>query len=259
MPVCTLQLVTLSSTLQEFVKQIKAANEQPLVLARVVRWMITPTQLSVDPLLQVDWDVLVIHQGTTGLPAPVKRMTKDVFTIQAGIPSSIVKNFATTNKRLLHPTDTPNLTGALDHPRVAESAQNLEFTDNMRSWIEKWDPNGKNGAVSMLNLLAFKPDMHDEYLKYGKAFAESIGSRRGGVAKLVGKVVGGDKGLVPQQGGWDEIALAHYPSIRHFADMAASEDYQAVNHKHRIGSLRDTCILCTSEVGLLDTEEQAKL
>jgi len=251
--------VTLSGALQEFIQQIKSSQEQPLVVSRVVRWMITPTQLSVDPLLKLQWDVLVIYKGTTGLPASIKALTKDIFTIQAGIPSSIVNNFATTNKRLLQPEHVPDLTGALDRPRVADSAQNLEYTNDIQKWIGKWDPNNNKGAVSMLNLLAFKPGMHEEYLKYGKAFAQSIGSRRGGVAKLVGKVVGGDKGLTPVEGGWDEIALAHYPSIRHFADMAASEDYQAVNHKHRIGSLRDTCILCTSEVNLLDGHQQAKL
>ena len=52
--------------------------------------------------------------------------------------------------------------------------------------------------------------------------------------------------------GWDEIALAHYPSIYHFADMLASEDYQAVNKRHRVGSLRDTFILCTSEIAVED-------
>jgi hypothetical protein len=32
--------------------------------------------------------------------------------------------------------------------------------------------------------------------------------------------------------------------------MLASEDYQEVNHKHRVGSLRDTCILMTSEIAI---------
>jgi len=101
----------------------------------------------------------------------------------------------------------------------------------------------------MLNLLAFKPGLKEEYLKYGAEFAKSIGKRRGGVAKLVGSVVHGGDG--PESGdGWDEIALAHYPSIYHFADMLASEDYQVVNHKYRAGSLKDTFILCTTEVEL---------
>lgn len=125
------------------------------------------------------------------------------------------------------------------------------------------------GAVSMLNFLAFKPGAahHDAYKRYGAAFAGSIGKRRGGEAKLVGNVVrppsggsgsdsgdGGDSGEVGKgkkgQEEWDEFALAHYPSIEHFADMLASEDYQEVNLKERVPSLRDTCILCTSELAV---------
>lgn len=78
----------------------------------------------------------------------------------------------------------------------------------------------------MLNLLAFWPgkEAHESYLQYGKAFGESIGKRRGGKAKIVGKVVAaaaggqkkrqegeGEKGD-HQDGWWDEVALAHYPS-----------------------------------------------
>lgn len=77
----------------------------------------------------------------------------------------------------------------------------------------------------MLNLLAFWPgkEAHESYLQYGKAFGESIGKKRGGKAKIVGKVVvaaggkkkkqegKGEKGDY-QDGWWDEVALAHYPS-----------------------------------------------
>ena len=104
----------------------------------------------------------------------------------------------------------------------------------------------------MLNLLAFAEGKKADYLQYGKAFAESIGSRRGGNAKIVGNVIG-------KKDGWDEMALAHYPSILHFADMLASEDYQEVNHKYRVGSLRDTCILCTSELSEELKLESSKL
>lgn len=55
------------------------------------------------------------------------------------------------------------------------------------------------------------------------------------------------------------MALAHYPSLEHFADMIASEDYQAVNKQHRMGSLKDTCILCTTEVELLWDRRIARL
>lgn len=128
----------------------------------------------------------------------------------------------------------------------------------MKDWVSKFSGQEGKGAVSMLNLLAFREGQKGEYLNYGAEFAKSVGSRRGGTAKIVGTVVrqDGDNGE-----GWDEVALAHYPSIWHFADMLASEDYQAVNKKYRVGSLRDTFILCTTEIGI-DAEadkHQAKL
>ena len=113
----------------------------------------------------------------------------------------------------------------------------------------------------MLNLLAFNEGKKPSYLKYGAAFASSIGIKRGGVAKLVGNVT--SQTPSHESGGrWDEFALASYPSILHFADMLASEDYQAVNLEHRVPSLRDTLILCTSEIeieGLGNGERAAKL
>lgn len=151
----------------------------------------------------------------------------------------------------------PALTGSLEKPRIATSSQDLEMSDELREWIENdfsRTEEGK-GAVSMLNLLAFKPGMKESYLKYGAEFAKSIGSRRGGNAKIVGSVIeeGAGKGE-----GWDEVALAHYPSIWHFADMLASEDYQAVNQKYRVPALKDTLILCTSELGLGSDKDVGK-
>lgn len=98
--------------------------------------------------------------------------------------------------------------------------------------------------------------MKDSYLKYGAAFAKTIGAKRGGNAKIVGTVV--DVEGAEKKKEWDEVALAHYPSLQHFADMLASEDYQEVNLKYRVPALRDTFILCTSELGL-PWPEQGKL
>jgi len=45
----------------------------------------------------------------------------------------------------------------------------------------------------MLNLLAFRKGKKEDYLKYGAEFAKSIGSKRGGDAKLVGNIIGEGK------------------------------------------------------------------
>jgi hypothetical protein len=72
--------------------------------------------------------------------------------------------------------------------------------------------------------------------------------------------------VVPGQGtdgedaeGWDEVALAQYPNFELFMDMLASEDYQTVNHRDRLPALRDTCILCTSEVDPVLHTDKARL
>jgi len=186
------------------------------------------------------------------MPADLKAMTNAHWSLAAGIPSRLTNGFAERNESFLRPNpkDVPPLTGSLDKPRIASSSQGLEMSEELRSWAESFSHHDGRGAVSMLNLLAFKPGLRDEYLKYGKAFGETIGARRGGNAKLVGNVISDSDKSSTQ--GWDEIAVAHYPSIMHFADMLASEDYQEVNHRNRIPSLEDTCILCTSELALDD-------
>lgn len=64
--------------------------------------------------------------------------------------------------------------------------------------------------VSKFNHLAFKPgkEIHEGHLRYDKAVAESIGRRRGGAAKLVGRVLP-NNGKDEDKAGSDEIALAH--------------------------------------------------
>lgn len=226
---------------------------KPLVVSKAVRWVIKPESLSVPTLLNTEWDLLIILPASTNLPDAYlsKDWVSAHWSITAGVPSSIINGFEERNKRLLQPQsgDVLPLTGALDKPRMTKSTQGLELNNELLEWSKSFEL-GQEGAVSMLNLLAFKPgkEAHESYMRYGKAFAESIGKRRGGTAKIVGKVVPKQNTEGEDTSGWDEVALAHYPSIRHFTDMLASEDYQAVNHKDRIPALRDTCILCTTEL-----------
>ena len=63
----------------------------------------------------------------------------------------------------------------------------------------------------MLNLLAFIPGKKEQYLKYGKAFSESVGSRRGGDAKLVGKIVPGTCSDGCNE--WEEVRRIYWASI----------------------------------------------
>lgn len=255
MPLATLHLVALSSgrTVSAFLRALKSASVKPLVASKVVRWIIEPEKLSTH-LTKQQWDVLIILPATTKIPDAYtgRDWMHRHWSITAGVPKSVVNGFEERNEKLLFPKqgDVPPLTGSLEKgAKMAGSTQGLELNQELLGWSKDFKL-GQNGAVSMLNLLSFKPgkEAHESYLRYGKAFAESIGSKRGGNAKVVGKVVP-DQGTADEDKyGWDEIALAHYPSIRHFVDMLGSEDYQAVNHKDRLPALRDTCILCTTEL-----------
>jgi hypothetical protein len=264
MPLATVHLVALSSNtdISKFLRALQSISFKPLVISHVLRWIVQPEQLSTDRLLKTRWDLLVITP--TSSPFPGTYLTKDWvsshWSITAGVPSSIANGFADRNKQLLEgvSSNVPQPITSQSEPKIAKSAQGLEATPELLQWK---NPAGTSTPVSMLNLLAFKPgvEAHESYKRYGKAFAESIGSKRGGLAKIVGKVV-------PEQGtesedteGWDEVALAHYPSFALFMDMLASEDYQAVNHRDRLPSLRDTCILCTSEVDPVLHTDKARL
>ena len=167
---------------------------QPLIVARVVRWIITPTELSKHSLLNPTtcWDLMLIFpNGPILLPPELQSMIHESWSIQAGIPSKVITSFETKNDHLLNPTTCamPPLTGSLTRPRIAESAQGLKLSQELQDWIMSKDR--PKGAVSMLNLLAFHPGNKEEYKKYGQAFADSVGSKRGGVAKIVGRTVSG--------------------------------------------------------------------
>ncbi|KAF1987379.1 hypothetical protein K402DRAFT_392654 [Aulographum hederae CBS 113979] len=254
MPVCTLHLLSLTVPLQAFLQTLSTLPEKPILTAKVIRWIIEPTSTNLSPLLSEQWHLFLILPGSSlSLPAPLQKHTKAHFTIAAGIPSRILSAFPDKNKSLLHPPpgSIPPLTGALDKPKVASSTKDLELSPDLQSWIRIFGEQEGRSAVSMLNLLSFLPQKKASYLQYGAAFAKSIGSRRGGDAKIVGTVVSVEgKGKEESNRLWDEVAVAHYPSIWHFADMLASEDYQEVNREFRVPALRDTCILCTSEVGV---------
>jgi len=109
------------------------------------------------------------------------------------------------------------------------------------------------------------------------------GGKRGGNAKIVGNVVAPPSGQSDsrgdphrdQQSWWNEIAIVHYPTIKHFCDMAAGEDYQAINQKYRLPvcvrccgiwtelmmsqALEDTILLCTTEIDLSKMGARARL
>ncbi|TAQ86802.1 hypothetical protein B7494_g4866 [Chlorociboria aeruginascens] len=96
----------------------------------------------------------------------------------------------------------------------------------------------------MLNSISFRPfaTARRSYAAYIEAFKAGIGSKRGGAVKMIGETA------EPVE--WDEVVMAQYSSLEHFADMCADKEYQEVNLRLRLPALRDTCILMMTETDL---------
>lgn len=249
MPLCSIFVLSLRRgiSVPDFLSSLRKHGATPLVQARAVRWIVLPGTTSTELLLarNVQWDLLVVLPSSSSLPAAVKSQIAAEWSLVAGVPSRMVNGFHEKNAELLNPGAGRVKPADKSAKLKASSAQGLELSEELSGWIEAQSKATRSHPVSMLNLLAFNEGSHDSYVKYGRAFASSAGSRHGGDAKLVGNLISGQA----KDEGWDEMALAHYPSLEHFAAMLGSADYQEVNKKYRQGSLKDTFILCTMEIG----------
>ncbi|OTB06848.1 hypothetical protein M426DRAFT_318556 [Hypoxylon sp. CI-4A] len=248
MVLCNLHIVSLKDgiSLGSFLGKLRRNGIEPVVQARVVRWMILPTETSIGHLVgrNIRWDVLLILKENDPIPQEAEHDIQAVWTASCGVSSKALSGYATVNRDLLKPPP-----GSVKPPEKhalepSTTSQNLEMSPELSEWIAALPAELREHPVSMLNLLSFHPGKKDEYKKYGTAFSTKEGVIHGARVKVVGKVTESQAGT----DGWEEIAFVHYPSVEHFAALAASKEYQEVNHKYRLGALKDTFILCVMEV-----------
>ncbi|KAJ5142862.1 uncharacterized protein N7515_001649 [Penicillium bovifimosum] len=252
MPVATLHLLALakSTDAQSFVQQLKQSpGTQVIVASRPRHVVIRPDIIDSNPLATEPWDLLVLLQPQSNdqdpIPSALRNLITKEYKITTGIPSKLVTNYPATNAKLRKDASSMPLTGSLEkllREGTKESSQNLEVSPDLLEFMKQLSKTHQ-GPVTMLNLLHFHhPNGKESYYKYGQAFIPVAG-KRGGNAKLVGNVVPptspeGDsresRAQSSPQEWWNEISIVHYPSIRHFCDMLAGEDYQAINEKYRL-------------------------
>ncbi len=286
MPVCTLHLLTLdgSTDPRSFIQQLKNASTKVIVASRPRHVVIHPTKLDNNPLATKNWDLMVLLQANAGsqdpIPATLRSLITDEYRITTGIPSKLVASYPSRNATLQSESSKYPLTGSLEKilkDGGKSTSQSLEVSPSLLAFMAELTKSHP-GPVTMLNLLHFQyPNGKQSYYQYGQAFIPVAG-KRGGNAKLVGNVVSPqsphsdsrDPPGRPEQDWWNEISIVHYPSIQHFCDMLAGEDYQAINEKYRLSvstfqcssfvsfqshprimlttqALRDTFLLCTTE------------
>ncbi|KAL4763454.1 uncharacterized protein BDW70DRAFT_157872 [Aspergillus foveolatus] len=287
MPALSLHLLSLHPSINStnFLSELKkAASTKVIVASRPRRTIISPTLLDKDPLLSEKWDILLLLQPPNPreplFPPALASHIKTEYKIHVGIPSRLLNTYPERDAELKREKNAQRvpLTGSLD--RMKEKlgndgqGQNLEVSPELLEFMQEFTKE-HDKPVTMLNLLHFHfPGGKENYYKYGQGF-NPVAAKRGGSAKLVGNVIrpaagrsaapNSDSGFSdsrgsvdrPEEDWWNEISIVHYPSIRHFCDMLAAEDYQEVNRKYRLGALKDTFLLCTTEFDL--EGEAAKL
>ncbi|KAI1393563.1 uncharacterized protein F4822DRAFT_16780 [Hypoxylon trugodes] len=248
MVLCHLHIISLKDgiTVGSFLRKLRQNGIKPVVQARAIRWMIRPTELSASHLLSrnLRWDLFLILKEADSIPQSAQADIQGIFSASCGVSSKALSGYAAINTELLRPA--PGSVAPPEPHQVSPSAtsQKLEGSAELNEWIAGLPVEIRSHPVSMLNLLAFNSGKLDDYKKYGTEFAARVGSKHGGRVKIVGKVAGGQA----QDHGWEEVAFVHYPSVQHFASMAANKDYQEINHKYRLGALKDTLILCVMEI-----------
>ncbi|RLM02033.1 hypothetical protein CFD26_109156 [Aspergillus turcosus] len=282
MPGLTLHLLALapSTTAESFLRQLRQSSAVKVILASRPRHIvIPPTLIDSDLLTTTKWDLLVLLQPSSAtkealesLPPNLQPLVQQEYRLAVGIPSKLLSSYDDRDKSLKRAASSIPLTGSLANARQKSSSKNLELSPDLLAFMDTLTRT-HNGPVTMLNLLHFHhPNGKKSYYQYGQAFIPVAG-KRGGNAKLVGNVVRpassaqvDSRGSLdrPETDWWNEISLVHYPSIRHFCDMLAGEDYQAINEKYRLSvrctfsfndlpqanavqALRDTFLLCTTE------------
>ncbi|KAL4893603.1 hypothetical protein BDV59DRAFT_27329 [Aspergillus ambiguus] len=256
MPALSLHLLSLSTDVASFLQALRQTRKV-IVASRPRHVVIRSEVLDTNALTKTHWDLLVLLQPTgsnePSIPESLTRSVKSEYKVAVGIPSKLLASYEARDKHLKATASSASLTGSLETVRANPSSQSLEVSPELLEFMDALS--GKHdGPVTMLNLLHFHhPDGKKSYYQYGQAFIPVAG-KRGGNAKLVGNVVppsnevdSRGKADRPGEDWWNEISIVHYPSIRHFCDMLAGEDYQAINEKYRLSALRDTFLLCTTE------------
>lgn len=266
MPGLTLHLLALapSTTAESFLRQLRQSSAIKIILAsRPQHIVIPPTLIDSNLLTTTKWDLLVLLQPSSrtqeaareSLPPNLQPLVQQEYRLAVGVPSKLLSNYDDRDRSLKRAASSIPLTGSLANAHQKPSSKNLELSPDLLAYMDTLTRT-HDGPVTMLNLLHFHhPNGKKSYYQYGQAFIPVAG-KRGGNAKLVGNVIRpastaqvDSRGSLdrPETDWWNEISLVHYPSIRHFCDMLAGEDYQAINEKYRLSALRDTFLLCTTE------------
>ncbi|SNX86588.1 uncharacterized protein MEPE_05297 [Melanopsichium pennsylvanicum] len=297
MPICALHLVQLANVspdgIDTFLQNLLGtASKDPssfdiITVSRVQSPIIRPTLVDQKILNNTPWTLLLVTSGTSAhsLPFSLTSSIQTRYSLVSGIPGKIVSNYDRISGQLRKDASSVPLfeiklddKGDVIPPKKASESlaqtradgQDLSLSPALLDLAKHLNHKvNHHGPVSMLNLLHFHttPEAVESYHEYGRRF-ETVAGKRGGNAKLVGIVISplkaeytdsrGDQAR-KRQDWWNECTLVHYPSINHFIDMSVDNEYQYINKEYRLSAIKDTALICTTEVDLNKYRSQPKL
>ncbi|ERF75993.1 hypothetical protein EPUS_08247 [Endocarpon pusillum Z07020] len=249
---CTFYLLSLHGSASDFKASISTISNTPLFVGQVHRWVAPPMRHSIDPLTtQGSWDVFLFFAGSVKLPEAIEAFRKAEWRLEADAPPPMLAVFKNTDQQHSRagPEDVPALTGRWDHPYQPDpdAHQEFDYSPELQNWVRTFGKQEGKSAVWMFNLLAYQDGKRETFMKYVEAFAASVGKAVGSESQIFGQVIrcsSTSDGEEP----WEDAALVHYPSVYHFGDLVGSEEYQKLDAKYKVGTIKDTCILCLTEL-----------
>ncbi|KAI9031492.1 hypothetical protein DFJ74DRAFT_702498 [Hyaloraphidium curvatum] len=254
MPLCTLHLVRLRTGASPGAFLGAVSASRPLVWAgKVFEAVVYDGDLDRGKLVGEKWDVGVLIEGGSELPPAAASLAEATYTVSAGVPTRVLDAYPSLNAKLFGPPPARKVT---KDPVMSPDSSKLSVSKPMLEYADRVEGTGYRGPVSQINLLCFRKTegAKESYGRYGQGF-QKVGGSHGGSAKIVGNVVEPPKDspdsrgkAQPQGKWWDEIAIAQYPTVRHFVDMASDPAYREINTAHRLPALDSTVIVSTRDI-----------
>jgi len=175
MPPVALRLISLApeTTIPTFLTALRASGVKPLTINRVIRWIIPPSTPSLaEAVLSPDakWDILLILPSADPLPESLARFIKKEWWVTANVPGVMLKGFEERNAEMLRgESGVPSLKGSgteelLQRDRN-ESAREMKVSEEVAGWMGEFAKADGRGAVTMFNLVSFKPGGKESYGK----------------------------------------------------------------------------------------------
>jgi hypothetical protein len=125
--------------------------------------------------------------------------------------------------------------------------QELDYSPELHDWVHQSGTLEGKGAVSMLNLFACRDGERQVYTRHVQVSGAQVGKEVGAEAEPIDQVVNCSSTQAGNKR-WEDAAILHYPWIYHSADLLCSEEYQKPYAKYMVGTIKDTCILCMTEL-----------